>query len=360
MADHIDGTLAAHKIRPLSLEGLSTSQWVVMDFADVIVHIFRTDLRKHYALEKLWGDAKRLRIPAERVPLVSEPIPTTKSGLCAGPSRVRNAATAAEFISRHRREPGVRLCPRIEPGHRDPATRPNRSFRSQSGVVDPSSMALGALIVILTVGVRETRHLILTWRTSRLTRRKEKVDALHREGAHAVVSKRTTEAIGLFQRALTLDPNHGTRCCGSAISIAQSRTCPKPSASIERRAASTNITSTSFLRSREIWKRRSDLKKPCNAPRNPAFDAANLTALIRKRELYIRLEQWLEAMEIQHRILKSRLPEQDQVTEAGVLVGLTYEVGRQLLSGASGKSPSLFPQRHEARQSLLAGLYRAQ
>ena len=47
--------------------------------------------------------------------------------------------------------------------------------------------------------------------------------------------------------------------------------------------------------------------------------------------MYIRLEQWLEAMEIQHRILKSRLPEQDQVTEAGVLVGLTYEVGRQLL-----------------------------
>jgi len=78
VADHIDGTLAAHKIRPLSLEGFSTSQWVVMDFADVIVHIFRTDLRKHYALEKLWGDAKRLRIPTERVPLVSEPIPTTK------------------------------------------------------------------------------------------------------------------------------------------------------------------------------------------------------------------------------------------------------------------------------------------
>ena len=38
------------------------------------------------------------------------------------------------------------------------------------------SMATGALIVILTVGVRETRHLILTWRSSRLVRRKEKVD----------------------------------------------------------------------------------------------------------------------------------------------------------------------------------------
>lgn len=78
IADHIESTLAEVKIRPLSLEGLSGSQWVVIDFADVIVHIFRTDLRQHYALEKLWGDAKRIRIPSERVPLVPEPVPVIK------------------------------------------------------------------------------------------------------------------------------------------------------------------------------------------------------------------------------------------------------------------------------------------
>jgi ribosome-associated protein len=33
-----------------------------MDYGDVIVHIFRTDVRAHYALERLWGDAARVRL----------------------------------------------------------------------------------------------------------------------------------------------------------------------------------------------------------------------------------------------------------------------------------------------------------
>jgi ribosome-associated protein len=60
IADHIDGSLAQQRIRPLSIEGTSTSQWVLMDYGDVIVHIFRTDVRAHYALERLWGDATRV------------------------------------------------------------------------------------------------------------------------------------------------------------------------------------------------------------------------------------------------------------------------------------------------------------
>jgi ribosome-associated protein len=78
IAEHIEKTLAMEKIRPLSLEGLSTSQWVVMDFADVIVHIFRTDLRQVYTLEKLWGDAKRVKIPTERVTLPADTEQTLK------------------------------------------------------------------------------------------------------------------------------------------------------------------------------------------------------------------------------------------------------------------------------------------
>jgi ribosome-associated protein len=78
IADHIDKTLSEQKIRPLSLEGLSTSQWIVMDYADVIIHIFRTDLRQVYTLEKLWGDAKRVKVPTERVALVTEPDQTLK------------------------------------------------------------------------------------------------------------------------------------------------------------------------------------------------------------------------------------------------------------------------------------------
>ena len=44
----------------------------------MIVHIFRTDLRQVYTLEKLWGDAKRVSVPAERVTLVTDPDQTLK------------------------------------------------------------------------------------------------------------------------------------------------------------------------------------------------------------------------------------------------------------------------------------------
>ena len=89
ISEHIEKTLSEHTIRPLSLEGLSTSQWVVMDFADVIVHIFRTDLRQHYALEKLWGDAKRIKIPTERVMVLTEPSQTTKKRSVRGATKGR-------------------------------------------------------------------------------------------------------------------------------------------------------------------------------------------------------------------------------------------------------------------------------
>lgn len=194
------------------------------------------------------------------------------------------------------------------------------------------SMAIGALIVILTVGVRETRHLILTWRSTRLVRRKEKVDALHREGAHAVVSKRTGEAIGLFQRALALDPNHvdSLLWLGSLYRTEQNFS---EAIRLHRKARSIDEHNIEVLfalaRDLEGAKRFEEALQTLQEVLR--FDPANLTALIRKRELYIRLEQWPEALEIQHRLLKSHLPEPDQRTEAGIMVGLTYEVGRQLL-----------------------------
>jgi ribosome-associated protein len=76
IADHIDGILSRSGSKPLSIEGTRSSQWVLMDFGDVIVHIFRQDVRKHYALERLWADAKRIAIPDE--PPTTQPAVTPR------------------------------------------------------------------------------------------------------------------------------------------------------------------------------------------------------------------------------------------------------------------------------------------
>ena len=49
--------VAAFGRRPLRMEGLDDARWVLMDYGDVIVHIFLEDARAYYDLERLWADA---------------------------------------------------------------------------------------------------------------------------------------------------------------------------------------------------------------------------------------------------------------------------------------------------------------
>ncbi|MCE7964077.1 ribosome silencing factor [Nitrospirales bacterium NOB] len=67
IADHVSDLLTEQGEAPLSVEGASRAQWIVMDFGDVVVHVFQKDIREHYALERLWGDAGQVRLPEERV-----------------------------------------------------------------------------------------------------------------------------------------------------------------------------------------------------------------------------------------------------------------------------------------------------
>lgn len=49
--------------KPLSIEGLSEGLWVLVDFNDIIVHVFYEPLRLHYRLEDLWPNAENIAIP---------------------------------------------------------------------------------------------------------------------------------------------------------------------------------------------------------------------------------------------------------------------------------------------------------
>lgn len=49
-------------IKPIGIEGLNYNHWVLMDYGDVIIHIFEEETRAFYELEKLWIDAKRIQM----------------------------------------------------------------------------------------------------------------------------------------------------------------------------------------------------------------------------------------------------------------------------------------------------------
>ncbi|HTF80964.1 MAG TPA: ribosome silencing factor, partial [Cytophagales bacterium] len=48
----------ATKINPSHLEGKTNKEWVLIDYLDVMAHVFKKDTREFFALEELWGDAK--------------------------------------------------------------------------------------------------------------------------------------------------------------------------------------------------------------------------------------------------------------------------------------------------------------
>lgn len=48
---------------PLAIDGMRNAEWVAMDYADVVVHVFLPEARTHYSLETLWADAHLKTVP---------------------------------------------------------------------------------------------------------------------------------------------------------------------------------------------------------------------------------------------------------------------------------------------------------
>ena len=72
IAQGIEENLSAAGHRPLSVEGVHRGHWVLMDFSDVIVHIFYEPVREFYDLEGLWGHAPRVELPEPYSTLVDQ------------------------------------------------------------------------------------------------------------------------------------------------------------------------------------------------------------------------------------------------------------------------------------------------
>jgi ribosome-associated protein len=74
IADAVQEAQAARGLKPAHVEGYDRAGWILLDYFDFIVHIFSPDARAFYALERLWGNAKRFEIAEPEAP------PTTHGG----------------------------------------------------------------------------------------------------------------------------------------------------------------------------------------------------------------------------------------------------------------------------------------
>jgi ribosome-associated protein len=69
VAAAIQENLKTAEILPLGIEGEAAGQWVLMDYDDVIIHIFLEPVRPFYDLERLWSEAPRMNVPDDTVSL---------------------------------------------------------------------------------------------------------------------------------------------------------------------------------------------------------------------------------------------------------------------------------------------------
>jgi ribosome-associated protein len=72
IAGSIEEELAKKRKKPLGVEGVGHSHWILLDYGDFIVHVFEQETRAYYSLEKLWMDAKVIEINENKTDVAGE------------------------------------------------------------------------------------------------------------------------------------------------------------------------------------------------------------------------------------------------------------------------------------------------
>lgn len=64
LADEAEFKLAEKGVQPLHTEGYQSASWIVLDYGDIVIHVFVRDAREQYQLERLWADGEQIDISA--------------------------------------------------------------------------------------------------------------------------------------------------------------------------------------------------------------------------------------------------------------------------------------------------------
>jgi len=70
LGQHVEEAMARGGVKPLGTEGLQDGHWILLDYNDLVIHIFLQPMREFYDLESLWADAERLDLAS----LATQPV----------------------------------------------------------------------------------------------------------------------------------------------------------------------------------------------------------------------------------------------------------------------------------------------
>ena len=65
IAEHVEDSLRERGARPWHVEGLAGRRWVLLDYVEIVVHVFHEKTREYYMLDRLWGDARSVDLGLE-------------------------------------------------------------------------------------------------------------------------------------------------------------------------------------------------------------------------------------------------------------------------------------------------------
>ena len=132
IAQEVDGALSKAGFRSMSVEGLPAAQWVLIDFVDVVVHVFQKDVRSLYDLDGLWMDAERVPMQTDAVTGAVDSSDVSPA-IAASP---RSRAKATKRPTKKAKAVGSKAAARRSPGG---AASSARGSSAQRGAASRSS-----------------------------------------------------------------------------------------------------------------------------------------------------------------------------------------------------------------------------
>jgi len=205
------------------------------------------------------------------------------------------------------------------------------------------SMAFGGILVILGVGIKETKNLFLNWRYSRQQKKEEKVQELYTEAVNAFLAKRHRDATALFQKIIGTSPGHVNSLLRLG-NIYRGEKNYTEAIRLHRKAKALEENNREVLlalgRDYELAGR---FEESILSLRDVLhLDGSNLAALFQLRNLLISLERWEEAHELQERIVNCSLSEKENKRERLMFLGIKYELGRFYSKEGQGEKARRF------------------